>query len=199
METPDPQTRLDALADEIIEKKICAHLAAQPARLVMGEGRPDADIVIIGEAPGAKEDKTGLPFQGAAGKFLNEMLASADMDRGDVYITNVVKYRPPKNRDPSEAEKAEFAPYLTRQLDIIEPKVVVTLGSHAMKHFMPDAAIGDVHGQPTRVRVQGRDLTVMPLYHPAFALYNGSNRQMLIDDFLKVPGVVRAAAQASKS
>jgi len=187
------QAQLDALAAEIVEKHICADLAAQATRLVMGDGSLTADIVFIGEAPGKKEDETGKPFQGAAGKFLNEMLAAAGMERGDVYITNIVKYRPPKNRDPSKAEKAEFWPYLLRELAIIQPKVVVTLGRHSMGYFLPEAVIGEVHGQAFEVAAGDMLLTVVPLYHPAAALYNGSLRQTLIDDFLKVPEVVKKA------
>ncbi len=187
MTLPSPeQAKLDALAAEIISTNVCAELAAQATKLVMGDGPADADIVIIGEAPGKKEDELGLPFMGAAGRFLNEMLESASMDRSDVYITNIVKYRPPNNRDPSKAEKAAFWPYLVRQLQIIKPRVVITLGRHSMGYFLPDAVIGEVHGQSHDVTVDDLSLTVVPLYHPAAALYNGSLRQTLKDDFVKV-------------
>jgi uracil-DNA glycosylase len=189
------QAQLDALAAEIITNNICPELAAQAIQLVMGSGNPDADIVIIGEAPGKKEDEQGVPFIGAAGKFLDSMLEQAGMVRSDVYITNIVKYRPPNNRDPKPAEKQAFWPYLLRQLEIINPKVVITLGRHSMGYFLPDAVIGEVHGQAIRQTVQtpdGQNSTwlVVPLYHPAAALYNGSLRQTLIDDFLRVPALI---------
>ena len=184
------QARLDALAQEIITAGVCPELAAQATQLVMGDGRPNADIVFIGEAPGKKEDLDGVPFVGASGKFLNEMLEAAGMSRPDVYITNIVKYRPPGNRDPTPAEKAAFLPYLLRQLAIISPRVVVTLGRHSMEYFLPGAKIGEIHGQVQQVTVDGLSLTVVPLYHPAAALYNGSLRQTLVDDFVRVVGEI---------
>lgn len=187
----DKKAALDQLKQEIIDRNICPDLAAQATNLVMGDGNLDADIVFIGEAPGKKEDESGLPFVGAAGKFLNTMLAQAELDRGDVYITNIVKYRPPNNRDPSKSEKAAFLPYLLRQLEIIQPKVVITLGRHSMEYFLPDAMIGEVHGTPHDVRIGEARLLILPLYHPAAALYNGSLRQTLIDDFLRVPDVIK--------
>ena len=179
------QERIDQLAQEILDKDVCSELRAQATRLVMGDGNPNADIVLIGEAPGKKEDIEGKPFIGAAGKFLNAMLEAADMQRSDVYITNIVKYRPPNNRDPLPEEKAAFLPYLLRQLEIINPKVVITLGRHSMEYFLPTAKIGDVHGQPHQVTFDGHEITLIPLFHPAAALYNGGLRQTLIDDFLK--------------
>lgn len=185
------EAQLEALAKEIIDKDICPELREQATQLVMGEGNVDADIVFIGEAPGKNEDIQGKPFVGAAGKFLNEMLAQAGMDRSDVYITNIVKYRPPNNRDPLPEEKAAFWPYLLRQLQIINPKVVITLGRHSMEYFLPDMKIGQIHGEPKRIQFGDHKIVIMPLFHPAAALYNGSLRQTLIDDFLKVPEVIR--------
>lgn len=154
--------------------------------MVMGDGNVNADIVFVGEAPGKKEDEQGVPFVGAAGKFLNEMLAHAGKIRSEVYITNTVKYRPPDNRDPSSEEKAAFLPYLIKQLEIIQPKVVITLGRHSMEPFIPGQKISEIHGRPIRVEIGGWEGIVLPLYHPAAALYNGSLRQLLIDDFLMV-------------
>lgn len=188
--TSDKATRLEQLRTEIIEKNICPELAETAKNLVMGDGNLDADIVFIGEAPGKNEDEQGLPFVGAAGKFLNEMLAQADLVRSDVYITNIVKYRPPNNRDPLPEEKKAFWPYLVKQLQIIEPKVVITLGRHSMEYFLPDMKISQIHGQPKRIQFGDRKLVIVPLYHPAAALYNGGMRQTLIDDFLLVPQVV---------
>lgn len=186
MRRPQAQVQLDALAEEIIQNDVCPELRQQAIQLVMGDGDPTAAIVFIGEAPGAKEDSEGRPFIGAAGKFLNVMLEAAGMERSEVYITNIVKYRPPKNRDPSPAEKAAFLPYLLRQLAIIQPKVVITLGRHSMEYFLPDAKIGDVHGQSQKVSLDGQEILLIPLFHPAAALYNGGLRQTLIDDFLSV-------------
>jgi DNA polymerase len=184
------QTQLDRVKTDILEKNLCPELAEQATNLVMGDGNVNADIVFIGEAPGKNEDEQGLPFVGAAGKFLNEMLAEAGMDRTDVYITNIVKYRPPNNRDPLPEEKKAFWPYLLKQLQIIEPKVVITLGRHSMEYFLPDMKISQIHGQPKRIEFGDHRLVIVPLYHPAAALYNGSLRQTLIDDFLHVPKVI---------
>src|SRR6195952_3772301 len=122
------QSQLDQIAADIREKNVCPDLAKTATNLVMGDGNLDAEIVFIGEAPGKNEDEQGLPFVGAAGKFLNEMLKAAGMERSDVYITNIVKYRPPENRDPKPDEKKAFWPYLVKQLQIIDPKVIITLG-----------------------------------------------------------------------
>ena len=193
----DKKMQLDELRRQIIDQKICPDLAAQATQLVMGDGNTDADIVFIGEAPGKNEDEQGLPFVGAAGKFLNEMLAAAGMKRSDVYITNIVKYRPPNNRDPLPEEKAAFLPYLLKQLEIINPKAIITLGRHSMEYFLPDAKISQIHGHAVRKQVIYHDKTthqwlIVPLYHPAAALYNGSMRSVLIEDFLRVPEFINA-------
>ena len=177
--------QLQELADEIRSRNVCAELAASATQLVMGDGRADADIVFIGEAPGKQEDALGLPFVGASGKFLNEMLAAAGLRREDVYITNIVKYRPPNNRDPLPEEKREFWPYLMQQLEIIKPRIVITLGRHSGAAFIPELVISRDHGRARTVKYHDYEFLVIPLYHPAAALYNGSMRQVLIDDFLK--------------
>lgn len=187
----DKQAELDALAAEIIKAGICSELAAQATQLVMGDGNADADIVFIGEAPSKNEDLQGKPFVGAAGKFLDEMLAAAGLQRPDVYITNIVKYRPPNNRDPLPEEKRQFWPYLMRQLEIIQPKAVLTLGRHSGGGFIPDLRISQDHGRPRRVRLHELEFVVIPLYHPAAALYNGGMRQTLIDDFMRAAAFVR--------
>lgn len=189
----DTQRALNDLAQEIITNNVTPELKKQATQLVMGAGNPNADIVFIGEAPGKNEDEQGLPFVGAAGKFLNEMLAAAGMNRDDVYITNIVKYRPPNNRDPEPDEKKAFWPYLLSQLEIINPKVVITLGRHSGGYFIPDLRISADHGHPCKVKYHAQEFLVIPLYHPAAALYNGGMRQTLIDDFLK------AAAYAKSS
>jgi len=195
MATATKQQQLDDIKARILADKICPELAATATNLVFGDGNPDAEIVFIGEAPGKNEDLQGLPFVGAAGKFLDEMLGTVDLDRKDIYISNIVKYRPPNNRDPLPEEKAAFLPYLQAQLDVIQPKLVVTLGRHSMNCFLPDLQISKCHGQPKRIRIKFGDkeptqLVVLPLFHPAAALYNGSMRQTIMEDFAKIPNVL---------
>lgn len=202
--TQSKQQLLDKLRAQIIADNVCPDLAAQATQLVFGDGNPDSDIVFVGEAPGKNEDVQGKPFVGAAGKFLSEMLQYVDLKREHIYITNIVKYRPPNNRDPLPEEKHAFLPYLQAQLEIIQPKIVVTLGRHSMNCFLPDLQISKVHGQPKRIRIRHRvidgresasgdrvmSLVVLPLFHPAAALYNGGMRQTLIDDFIKLPAII---------
>jgi len=185
------QQQLDGIATEIIEEGICHELAEQATQLVLGDGNADADIVFIGEAPGKQEDIQGLPFVGASGRFLNEMLEAAGLERSDVYITNIVKYRPPNNRDPLPEEKREFWPYLMRQLEIINPKVVITLGRHSGTAFIPELVISRDHGRARKVNYHEYEFLVIPLYHPAAALYNGGMRQVLIDDFVAAAKLAR--------
>lgn len=198
--------RLDDIRQQILDKKVCPELAAGATQLVFADGNPDADVVFIGEAPGKNEDEQGKPFVGAAGRFLNEMLASIGLMREDIYITNIVKYRPPNNRDPWPDEKKEFLPYLQAQLEVIQPKLVVTLGRHSSNCFLPDLQISRAHGQAKRIRISlshetaGQDtlsLVILPLFHPAAALYNGGMRQVLIDDFAKIPLVLKQATSST--
>lgn len=182
----DKQALLDQIKADILSKNICPDLAAQATQLVFGDGNPDAEIVFVGEAPGKNEDLQGIPFVGAAGKFLNEMLASIDLKREDIYITNIVKYRPPNNRDPLPDEKAAFLPFLQSQLEVIQPKVVATLGRHSMDSLLQGLQISQVHGQPKRYKGQ----VYLPLFHPAAALYNGGLRQTLLDDFAAIPAII---------
>ena len=189
----DTATKMGELADEIVSDNICPELAQAATQLVMGDGNPDAEVVFIGEAPGKNEDIQGKPFVGAAGKFLDEMLASIGMKRSDVYITNIVKYRPPNNRDPKDEEKEAFFPYLERQLKLIAPKLIITLGRHSGAAFLPDLRISRDHGQPKRLKGQ----VYMPLYHPAAALYNGGMRETLLEDFAKIPRTLQLINQGS--
>lgn len=182
------QSQLDDIAKAIVDEQVCPDLAAGATQLVFADGTPEAKLVFIGEAPGKNEDQQGKPFVGAAGRFLNEMLEMIGLTRADIYITNIVKYRPPNNRDPLPEEKEAFLPYLLRQLEVIKPKLVVTLGRHSMEYFLPDLKISAVHGEPKRVTLgDGRKQVVLPLFHPAAALYNGGMRQTLIDDFARIP------------
>jgi uracil-DNA glycosylase family 4 len=180
------QEQLDEIRQKILDSKICPELAEQATQLVFGDGNPEAEIVFIGEAPGKNEDLQGKPFVGAAGKFLNEMLEMIGMKREDVYITNIVKYRPPNNRDPLPEEKQAFLPYLVEQLKAINPKLIVTLGRHSMDVLLPGLKISQVHGKS----MKARDHVYLPLFHPAAALYNGGMRQTLIDDFALIPAII---------
>ncbi len=159
---------------------------------VPGAGNPDAEIVFIGEAPGKKEDELGRPFVGAAGKFLEEMLQSINMKREDIYITNVVKYRPPNNRDPSQEEKSSCREWLLEEIKIISPKLIIFLGRHAMNNFFPDLQISAAHGKLLIKLFKGLSTKYFfPLYHPAAALYDGSMREVLMKDFKKIPKVLK--------
>jgi len=188
MAKTDKNKLLDQIKADILRQNICPDLAQEATQLVFGDGSPDADIVFIGEAPGKNEDEQGKPFVGAAGKFLNEMLAGIGLKREDVYITNIVKYRPPNNRDPLPDEKTAFLPFLHSQLEVIKPKLVITLGRHSMDSLLPGLQISKCHGQPKRYKGQ----VYLPLFHPAAALYNGGMRQTLIDDFASIPRVLDA-------
>jgi DNA polymerase len=158
-------------------------------RAVFGDGNANAKVVFIGEAPGKKEDEGGRPFIGAAGKFLDEMLGSIKMKREDIYITNIVKYRPPDNRDPEPNEKEACNEWLIKELKIINPKLIIFLGRHSMTRFFPDEKISDIHGKLLIKNIPelGKKQAFLPLYHPAAALYNGSMRETLIKDFNKIP------------
>jgi len=182
---------LQNIADEIVAQDVCPELRAQATQLVYGEGDVDANIVFVGEAPGKKEDEQGRPFVGAAGKFLNEMLGNIGIKRDDVYITNIVKYRPPDNRDPRPEEKQAFWPFLVRQLNVIQPKLVVTLGRHSMGYFLPNIKISEVHGELAQIKIGDRIQAVLPLFHPAAAMYNGGLRQTLLNDFAKIPEIIK--------
>jgi uracil-DNA glycosylase len=164
------------LRDEIVAHGGCGSEPCKTAsRTVPGEGNPRAAVMFVGEAPGATEDELGRPFVGRAGKLLDELLAEAGLVRADVWITNVVKARPPKNRDPKADEVAHWMPVLQREVELIQPRLIVPLGRHALKHFAPAAKIADVHGK----LVDGR---LFPLYHPAAAMYNQTLRATLFED-----------------
>jgi DNA polymerase len=157
---------------------------------VVGDGDVDADILFIGEAPGKQEAKQGKPFVGASGRVLDELLEMIELDRETVYITNVVKDRPPDNRDPRVEEIDLYAPFLWQQIEIIEPKVIATLGRFAMEfildHFnlpLKGEKISDLHGKPIAAKTDGREVTIVPLFHPAVALYSRNQRGTLEEDF----------------
>jgi len=159
---------------------------------VPGVGSAETEIVFIGEAPGRSEDEKGEPFVGAAGKFLNEMLGEIGMRREDIYITNIVKYRPPNNRDPLPEEKEACREWLLEELKIISPKLIIFLGRHAMNNFFPELQISGAHGKLLIKQFKGMSTKYFfPLYHPAAALYDGSMREVLKEDFKKIPKVLK--------
>ena len=174
---------LREVAKRIAACEACKYVPNQNP--VPGEGNPDAEIMFVGEAPGAKENETGRPFVGAAGKFLEEMLNSIGLERADIFIANAIKYQPPGNRDPMPEEIQQQLPFLQKQIAIIQPKLIVFLGRHAMHALLPELTepISKIHG--TLLELDGK--FYLPLYHPAAALYNGGMRQTLLDDFGKIP------------
>ena len=172
----------------IIECKNCTRckLRENAIQVVPGAGNSKADIMFIGEAPGKQEDIQGLPFIGSSGKFLSEMLSSIGLSREDIYIANMIKCRPPENRDPNAEELLACSDWLTEQLRFINPKIVVTLGRFGMARFFGDKKISQIHG---KVKVED-DKAYIALYHPAVALYNGSMRQVLLKDFQVIKEVL---------
>jgi len=186
--------------DEILqqvaaEAAVCTRCALHFSRkkAVPGEGPANAAIMFIGEGPGFYENEQGRPFVGAAGKFLEELLEKIGMKREQVFIGNVVKCRPPSNRDPLPEELAACSPYLDRQIQAINPKVIVTLGRYSMARFLPNAKISDVHGQS--FKVQGR--LIVPMFHPAAALHQPSLRPAVEQDFARLPGLIAQANAAA--
>lgn len=184
--------KLRALNEKWSKQNTCG-LKTTATQPVFGNGNANVDIVYIGEAPGKNEDETGIPFVGRAGKFLEEMLASIGIKRDDIYITNVVKYRPPHNRDPLPEEKEACRAWLLEELRLIDPKLIVFLGRHAMNNFFPEAKISDVHGKLLVKKFSNISTDhFLALYHPAAALYNGSMKQVLIQDFKKIPKILKS-------
>jgi len=180
--------------DANVAKCLKCQLHQTRTTAVPGEGNPNADILFIGEGPGKNEDLSGRPFVGAAGKFLDEMLGLIKLKREDVYIANVVKCRPPGNRDPLPVEVDTCTQaWLNAQINLINPKVIVTLGRHSLGHMIASKTISECHGKPFRTTApDGIRRVFFPLYHPAAALYNGSLRDVLKKDFKKLPAVLKA-------
>jgi DNA polymerase len=185
----------DILAQVAQEVAVCTKCELHFSRknAVPGEGSTEAEIMFIGEGPGFHENEQGRPFVGAAGKFLDELLEKVNLRRGDVFITNVVKCRPPGNRDP-KPEEVEICTrtYLERQIQAINPKVIVTLGRFSMGLFLPNARIGEVHGQA--LKVKGR--LIVPMYHPAAALHQASLKPTVEQDFARLPELIAEAGEA---
>jgi DNA polymerase len=182
MDASEKRRALALIAKQVAACTDCG-LCRGRTNAVPGEGNADADIMFIGEGPGFYEDQQARPFVGASGKFLDELLRSINLDRKSVFIGNVVKCRPPNNRDPQPDEIAACKKYLDAQVEAIAPKVIVTLGRHSMQRYFPGESISRVHGQPRR---KG-DQVVVPMYHPAAALHQGSLRAVIEADFKRLP------------
>jgi uracil-DNA glycosylase family 4 len=179
---------VSALTDLYQEIRTCQKCILSHGRTnaVPGEGPEDADILFIGEGPGFHEDRLGRPFVGAAGNFLEELLGSIGLSREDVYIANVVKCRPPGNRDPQPAEIKACCPYMDRQIELIRPRVIVTLGRFSMQRYFPGASISRIHGQPKRVG----NMIYYPMFHPAAALHQPRWRPLVEEDIRKIPDLL---------
>jgi uracil-DNA glycosylase family 4 len=186
----NPVEELNQIAEEVsVCTKCKLHFSRKNA--VPGEGPANAEIMFIGEGPGFHENEQGRPFVGAAGKLLDELLSKIGMNRRQVYITNIVKCRPPGNRDPEPEEVETCDQYLERQIQAINPKVIVTLGRYSMARFMPNVKISVIHGQAMKVR--GR--LIVPMYHPAAGLHQRSLMSAIEDDFSRLPELIDQAAQ----
>src|SRR5215211_8548650 len=172
MELAERRTALGDLNKGVNACHACP-LSAGRTRVVPGEGPVDAEVMLIGEGPGYYEDQQGRPFVGAAGQFLEQLLASIGFKRSDVFIANVVKCRPPSNRDPMPEEISACSTWLGKQIEIVRPKLIVTLGRYSMGRFLPGVTISRVHGQPRK----SGDTWIVPMYHPAAALHQGSLRR----------------------
>jgi uracil-DNA glycosylase len=188
----DGPSALARVADEV---RVCTRcpLSVRRTHAVPGEGNLRSDVLLVGEGPGAREDATGRPFVGPAGQLLDELLRSIGWERADVFITNVVKCRPPGNRDPEPDETAACAGYLERQERALDPAVVVTLGRHSLRRYLPGARISEVHG---RLRRASSGQHVFPMYHPAAALHQASLRDTLFRDMRGLPGALLDAREA---
>ena len=186
------EATMEQIANEVA---ICQRCLLHHSRKlsVPGEGPVNAEIMFIGEGPGFHENEQGRPFVGAAGKYLEELLEKIKFKREDVFIGNVVKCRPPNNRDPLPDELAACSDYLERQIQVISPKVIVTLGRYSMARFLPNAKISDVHGQSYRIKGH----LVVPMFHPAAALHQPSLKISIERDFLNLPGLISKASEAS--
>lgn len=190
MTKEEKQKALDKLKEKMSRDEALP-LRKGATNLVFGEGNSDAKVVFIGEGPGYWEDQKGRPFVGNAGAFLNQLLHSIKLPREDVFITNVVNYRPPGNRDPLPEEIAAFSPYIDKMIEIIKPKVIVTLGRFSMAKFLPGVKISDVHGKLHTVAWKGREITIVPMYHPAAGLRNGEIKRRTVEDFRKLPEILK--------
>lgn len=185
---------LEDVAQKVADCTNCG-LSKTRTTAVPGEGARDAKIMFIGEGPGFHEDRQGRPFVGSAGRFLDELLKSVGLKREEVFIANVVKCRPPNNRDPLPEEIGACRKYLDRQLELINPKVVVTLGRYSMARFLPNQAIGKNRGKVQNIE----GYQVYPIYHPAAALHNGNLKRVIEEDFKAIPDLAEEPAEPTHS
>lgn len=196
MTSAERRAALEAIGAEVRDCTRC-RLHETRTKAVPGEGHPDTEVIFVGEGPGFNEDREGRPFVGRAGGLLERLLGHIGWTRDDVFITNVVKCRPPDNRDPEPDEMAACAPFLRRQLEALDPSVVVTLGRFSMATFMPGVRITQAHGT-TRVAdpaTGARDATVFAMYHPAYALRNPAVERESFEDAARIPGVLVEARE----
>jgi len=185
----DKQEKLNELKKKMLEDDSLP-LKKGAKNLVFGVGDPETEVLFIGEGPGFWEDQKGIPFVGNAGAFLNQLLDYAKLNREKVYITNVVHHRPPQNRDPEPEEIAAYQPYLDQIIEIIDPKVIVTLGRFSMAKFLPNAKITLVHGKKFDVDWKGKKIVVVPMYHPAAGLRSSQIKSQTIEDFKKLAAII---------
>lgn len=197
------QEDLDDVRQKILIEMVCP-LKDAAKNLVFGKGNPDAPILFIGEAPGEKEDELGIPFVGSAGKELDKLLRSINLTLDDVYIANILKYRPPNNRDPTVEEIYRHTPYLIEQIKVIRPKIICTLGNYSTKFILASfnipnmkkiAGISTLHGKVNPIRIDEMEFIVIPLYHPAAMLYNPRLRETLAQDFLAMQEILKSNGQ----
>ncbi|HBI34105.1 MAG TPA: uracil-DNA glycosylase [Candidatus Moranbacteria bacterium] len=183
--------QLKKLNNQILKCHRCT-LKLGCSNIVFGAGNPEAQIIFIGEAPGKKEDEIGVPFVGSSGRILDKMLASIKIKREEFYLTNICKCRPPENRDPLPEEVKECWPYLKKQIAIIQPKIIVTLGKYALNSFLPTAKISEVHGKIINVEIKkiGK-IKLFPLHHPAAARINRKTKALFEEDFQKIPNLLK--------
>jgi uracil-DNA glycosylase len=188
---------MSALTELYREVAVCqdCELARYRNRAVPGEGPEDADLFFIGEAPGWHEDQQGRPFVGPAGQFLDQLLASIRLRREDVYIANVIKCRPPQNRDPLPSEILACRKWLDRQIEIIQPRMIITLGRYSLARYFPHESISKIHGKARKIG----NLICYPMYHPAAALHQSSLRQIIETDMLQIPRVLAQTEESSRA
>jgi DNA polymerase len=198
MNPKEKQEELQKIAQKVEKCQRCS-LYKRANRGVPGEGNPEARIVFIGEGPGYWEDQKGIPFCGAAGNLLDELLLLIELDRKEVFIGNVIKHRPPGNRDPLPIEIEACRPWLDKQIEIIQPEIIVTLGRFSMAKFLPSAKISHIHGQPQKVEFQRRKIVLVPMYHPAAGLRRGEILEDLKKDFLKLGELLQSLSQPEPS